>query len=103
MGGLVTVCVCGGGAFYGVKLSGVNDEGGNSISQIVFKQFIRSLSNLVLLWYVHNNNSNANNKAYNNNYMPYYYQHLGTGWCVSVSQPPAEVCLTDLAWDYPGV
>ena len=30
-------------------------------------------------------------------------QHLGTGWCVSVSQPPAEVCLTDLAWDYPGV
>ena len=31
------------------------------------------------------------------------YQHLGTGWCVSVSQPPAEVCLTDLAWDYPGV
>ena len=21
----------------------------------------------------------------------------------SVSQPPAEVCLTDLAWDYPGV
>ena len=24
-------------------------------------------------------------------------------WCVSVSQPPAEVCLTDLAWDYPGV
>ena len=26
-----------------------------------------------------------------------------TGWCVSVSQPPAEVCLTDLAWDYPGV
>ena len=28
---------------------------------------------------------------------------LGTGWCVSVSQPPAEVCLTDLAWDYPGV
>ena len=25
------------------------------------------------------------------------------GWCVSVSQPPAEVCLTDLAWDYPGV
>ena len=28
---------------------------------------------------------------------------LYTGWCVSVSQPPAEVCLTDLAWDYPGV
>ena len=28
---------------------------------------------------------------------------LGTGWCVSGSQPPAEVCLTDLAWDYPGV
>ena len=27
----------------------------------------------------------------------------GTGWYVSVSQPPAEVCLTDLAWDYPGV
>ena len=25
-----------------------------------------------------------------------YYQ-------VGVSQPPAEVCLTDLAWDYPGV
>ena len=24
-------------------------------------------------------------------------------WCVSVSQPPAEVCLTDLAWDHPGV
>ena len=24
------------------------------------------------------------------------------GWCVSVSQPPAEVCLTDLAWDYSG-
>ena len=23
--------------------------------------------------------------------------------CVSVSQPPAEVCLMDLAWDYPGV
>ena len=22
--------------------------------------------------------------------------HLGTGWCVSVSQPPAEVCLSDL-------
>ena len=21
---------------------------------------------------------------------------VGTGWCVSVSQPPAEVCLTDL-------
>ena len=34
----------------------------------------------------------------------YHYYHLtGTGWCVSVSQPPAEVCLTDLAWDYPGV
>ena len=29
--------------------------------------------------------------------------HLGPGWCVSVSQPPAEVCLMDLAWDYPGV
>ena len=24
------------------------------------------------------------------------------GGCVSVSHPPAEVCLTDLAWDYPG-
>ena len=32
-----------------------------------------------------------------------YADDLGTGWCVSVSQPPAEVCLTDLAWDYPGV
>ena len=32
-----------------------------------------------------------------------WYPHLGTGSCVSVSQPPAEVCLTDLAWDYPGV
>ena len=26
-----------------------------------------------------------------------------TGGGVAVSQPPAEVCLTDLAWDYPGV
>ena len=33
----------------------------------------------------------------------YIYIYLGTGWCLSVSQPPAEVCLTDLAWDYPGV
>ena len=36
-------------------------------------------------------------------YLAIYKVHLGTGWCVSVSQPPAEVCLTDLAWDYPGV
>ena len=26
-----------------------------------------------------------------------------TGWFVTVSQSPAEVCLKDLAWDYPGV
>ena len=32
------------------------------------------------------------------------FKHIVSGsWCVSVSQPPAEVCLTDLAWDYPGV
>ena len=39
----------------------------------------------------------------NTNKRPITPKSLGTGWCVSVSQPPAEVCLTDLAWDYPGV
>ena len=32
-------------------------------------------------------------------YIPCIYIYM----FVSVSQPPAEVCLTDLAWDYPGV
>ena len=33
----------------------------------------------------------------------YIINILGTGWFVTVPQTPAEVCLTDLAWDYPGV
>ena len=55
-------------------------------------------------YYVVNNNNNNNRSLVTlvtvvNNALLLW----DTGWCVSVSQPPAEVCLTDLAWDYPGV